>query len=489
MGSIWSDTTCLEPRPALSGDLEAEAVVIGGGMAGILTAYYLKERGIESVVLEAARIGSGQPQNTTAKVTAQHGLVYDKLLRTAGEEKARQYAAANQRAVEEYRRLVREKGIDCDWTDCPAYLYSAKAAEPMRMEAEAARRLGLSAAFTSETELPFQVKGAVRLDGQARFHPLHFLKAIAQDLTIYEKTRVETVEGGEVKTARGTVRAKHIVFACHFPFVNAPGYYFLRMHQERSYVLALEGAQRLSGMYLGTDADGLSFRRSGELLLLGGGNHRTGENTAGGKYELLRRSAQRFWPESRESAHWSAQDCMPLDGIPYIGRFSGSTPDWYVATGFGKWGMTSSMAAALRISELVTGGEAADSAVFSPKRFDLPASAKNLLEDGRQAVKGLARSLLTPPRAELEALAPGRGGVVEWDGEKAGVYRDETGELFVVSVRCPHLGCQLEWNPDEKTWDCPCHGSRFDYRGQLLDGPAQEHLPAHREAQVKGSSV
>lgn len=489
MGSIWSESVRLEPRPSLPGDLETEAVVIGGGMAGILTAYYLKERGVEAIVLEAARIGGGQTQNTTAKVTSQHGMVYDKLLRTVGEEKARQYAAANQRAVEEYRRLVREKGIDCQWTDCPAYIYSTNAAEPMRMEAEAARRLGLPAAFTAETELPFKVKGAVRFEGQARFHPLQFLKAVARDLTVYENTRAEAVEGGEVRIPRGVVRAKHVVFACHFPFVNAPGYYFLRMHQERSYVLALEGAQRLDGMYLGTDADGLSFRQSGELLLLGGGNHRTGENSTGGRYELLGQAAQRLWPESREAARWSAQDCMPLDGVPYIGRFSGSTPDWYVATGFGKWGMTSSMAAALRLSELITGGRAADSAVFSPRRFDLSASAKNLLVDGGQAVKGLARAILTPPRAKLEALAPGRGGIVEWDGQKAGVYRDEKGKIFVVSVRCPHLGCQLEWNPDEKTWDCPCHGSRFDYRGMILDGPAQEDLPAWQEDHTKGSSM
>ena len=274
-------------------------------------------------------------------------------------------------------------------------------------------------------------------------------------------------------TDRGTVTAEHVVFACHYPFRNVPGYYFLRMHQERSYVLALENAAGLEGMYFGTDGDGLSFRPQGDLLLLGGGGHRTGENSAGGQYQKLRQAARSFWPESRETAAWSAQDGMPLDGVPYIGRFSATTPNWYVATGFQKWGMTSSMVAARLLTDLITTGASPWEEVFTPQRFQPSAAGKALLQESTQAAKGLGRRLFTPPRAEVEALPRGHGGVVEYRGEKLGVYKDDGGEVFCVSVRCPHLGCQLEWNPDEKSWDCPCHGSRFDYRGRLLDGPAQ----------------
>lgn len=191
-------------------------------------------------------------------------------------------------------------------------------------------------------------------------------------MTVYEQTLVLRVDGGRVETDRGTVRARHVVFACHFPFVNAPGYYFARMHQERSYVLALKNAPQLDGMYYGVDPEGLSFRNAGEYLLLGGGNHRTGENSAGGRYELLRQAARRCYPDSREAAHWSAQDCIPLDGVPYIGVYAPSVPNWYVATGFQKWGMTSSMAAAMLISARITGREDPDGAVFSPRRFKLP---------------------------------------------------------------------------------------------------------------------
>ncbi|MBC3938434.1 FAD-dependent oxidoreductase [Anaerotruncus massiliensis (ex Liu et al. 2021)] len=474
--SIWSKAAGLPERPALAGGLDVDAAVIGGGMAGVLTAHFLKAAGLRTVLLEASRVGGGQTKNTTAKITSQHGLIYHRLIERSGEEPARQYADANQRAVAEYRRMVRELGIDCDFTEAPAYLYSTAEREPLAREFEAAKALGIGAAYGSQTELPFPVAAALRFDGQARFHPLRFLRAVAGPLEIYEGTPVRSVEGNRIFTDRGEVTAAKIVLACHYPFLNAPGYYFMRMHQERSYVLALKNASKLTGMYLGVDADGLSFRPQGDLLLLGGGNHRTGENSAGGQYQRLREAAKTYWPESAEAAAWSAQDCMTLDGVPYIGRYSASTPDWYVATGFQKWGMTSSMVSALLITGLITEGKSPWEQVFTPQRFNPSASARTLMRDTAQAAKGLARKFLTPPREDIEALPRGHGGVVEYDGEKVGVYKDENGEAFIVSVRCPHLGCQLEWNPDEKSWDCPCHGSRFDFRGRLIDNPAQEGL-------------
>lgn len=478
MQSIWSKTAELPPHPPLPGDLKVEAAVIGGGMAGILTACLLQEKGVESVVLEAERIGGGQTKNTTAKITSQHGLIYAALTEKFGQELAGQYARVSQRAVEEYCRLTEDWGAACQLERCPAYLYSTQSEDALLEEAHAAQSLGLPAEFTLETELPFPIKGAVRFDGQARFHPLRFLEEAAKRVTVYEQTRALEVQGDEIRTDRGTVRAKHIVFATHFPFVNFPGYYFLRMHQERSYVLALENALLPQGLYYGVDPDGLSLRQAEHCLLLGGGGHRTGENSAGGRYRLLRREAERYWPQSREVAHWSAQDCMPMDSVPYIGRYASDREGWYVATGFRKWGMTGSMAAAMLLSDQIAGREHPDRAVFSPQRFDLPASAKSLMADGKQTVKGLSRQLFAKGRALAEELPAGHGGVVELDGEKVGAYRTESGELFLVSTRCPHLGCQLEWNPDEKSWDCPCHGSRFDYRGELLSGPAQ--IPLER---------
>lgn len=472
--SIWRRTTALPERAALEGSRNADAVVIGAGLAGVLIARRLQAQGLETVVLEAAETGSGQTGNTTAKITSQHGLIYNRLLSQWGEELARQYAQANQQAVAEYRLLCAD--ADCDWEDCPAFLYATGPGNALELECAAAQKLGIDASLTAKTELPFPVTAALRFDGQARFHPLRFLEAAAAGLTIYEHTRVLSVEGMRVVTPRGTVTARYVVFACHFPFVNVPGYYFMRMHQERSYVLALEGAQRMEGMYLGIDRRRLSFRAQGELLLLGGEGRRTGEHTAGGRYRALWEQARKLYPRCSQTASWSAQDCMTLDGVPYIGRFSVSQPQWYVATGFRKWGMTSAMVSAMVISDLIVRGESPWAEVFSPQRFDPGLTARTLYKEAGYSVAGLSRGVFAPPRGLAENLPEGHGGVVEWDGEKAGVYKEEGGETHVVSVRCPHMGCQLEWDPDEKRWECPCHGSRFDCRGKLLDGPAQTDL-------------
>ncbi len=450
MGSIWHEGVTLPHLNALEGDLERDAAVIGAGMTGILTAYYLQKRGLRVAVLEAGRVGSGQTGNTTAKITAQHGLIYDRLIREIGEEGAWQYARANLQAVEDYRRLISGEGIHCELEERPAYLYAVKDKSVLEKEAAACIRVGLPVTLTTHTTLPFQVAGALRMEGQAQFHPLKLLEALAGKLEIYENSRVLRVEGGEVYTDQGRIRASRVVFACHYPFVNFPGLYFLRMHQARSYVLALEGAGRLDGMYYGVERNGLSLRNAGEFLLLGGGEHRTGENRGGGEFARLREAAKRLYPGSREGAHWSAQDAMPLDGIAYIGRYAASRPEWYVATGFQKWGMSTAMVAARLLTGAIAGRGEEWEEVFSPQRFRLRPSAGNLLEEGKHAAVGLTRGLAAPTRR-----APSGG---------------------QVSLRCPHLGCRLEWNEDEKSWDCPCHGSRFTADGALLDGPAQTGL-------------
>ena len=474
MESIWSQTCRLRQREALPGDMKTDIAVIGAGMAGILIASALQQSGRQVVVLEAERIASGQTRNTTAKLTCQHGLLYAKLIQTLGPEKARQYAQANAAALEEYRRIIAARNIDCDLEQRDAYVYGSNAAK-LRKEAEAAATLGLPATFVEETKLPFPTAGAVRFENQAQFHPLKFLKVISDPLTIYENTFVQSVEENQIITSRGRVQAEQIVFACHFPFVNFPGMYFARMHQERSYVIALENAAPMDGMWIGAGQGAYSFRNYGPLLLLGGGGHRCGENSAGGRYELLRQKAAQWFSDSREVAHWSAQDCVTADSVPYIGPYAASRANWYVATGFQKWGMTSSMVAAMLLRDRICGKENPWAEVFAPGRFD-EKTLTGLAQESGQAVKGLAKQLFQIPAEAARELPPGHGGVVFWKGKKLGVYKDESGDLWPVDIRCPHLGCQLEWNPDERSWDCPCHGSRFDCRGKLISGPAQEDI-------------
>lgn len=469
MQSIWKMTTELKERPALKKDMQVQTVVIGAGMAGILTAYLLMKQGYRVVVVEAGRVASGQTGNTTAKITGQHGLIYDKLIHKVSPGKAEQYARANRDAIQMYEQIIAEENISCHLEHLPAYLYTTSEEEvaELRREAEAAKSLGIDARFVKGsrvTELPFEIKAAVRFANQAQFHPLEFIKALADKLEIYEDTKVLSVKEHKVLTNRGCIEADNIVFATHYPFVNVPGFYFLRQHQERSYVLALESPEasqageqagkgaspnprQLSGMYYSVDENGLSLRSFENMLLLGGGSHRTGKGVDihtdtcknhGKGYAYLREMAKMYYPQLQEKAAWAAQDCMPHDEVPFIGRYSIFRPYWYVATGFHKWGMTSAMISAMVIRHEICYGESLYGKVFSPKRFYFQAAMKNLLTDIGESVKGLWKGFLS---------------------------EDEH--------RCPHMGCELEWNEEEQTWDCPCHGSRFTKEGELLDNPAQ----------------
>ena len=286
---------------------------------------------------------------------------------------------------------------------------------------------------------------------------------------------MQSAEGNLLTTPQGTIKARHIVFACHFPFINVPGMYFARQYQERSYVLALANAPQVDGMYISAETGGWSFRNYGEYLLLGGENHRAGENGQGGRYECLRQKAREWFPNCREVSHWSAQDCITLDGVPYIGRYAANRPDWYVATGFQKWGMTTSMVSAMILRDLICGKENPYAQVFDPGRFEA-AALPGIAAQGGQAVKGLVKRFFQIPPEAASEISPGHGGIVFLNGDKVGVYKETDGTLHAVDIRCPHLGCQLEWNPDEQSWDCPCHGSRFDRYGRLISGPAQKDI-------------
>lgn len=474
MESIWRKSCHIKDREPLEGEVSCDVAVVGAGMAGILTAHKLQKSGKQTVVVDAGRIAGGQTEHTTAKITSQHGLIYHKLIKTQGREKAWQYAMANEAAVGQYRSIIEKEGIDCEFEETFAYVYGNDEGK-LRAEAQTAARLGLPARFVGEVPLPIPASGAVCFDHQAQFHPLKFIQAIAEPLTIYENTAVRRVEETTLFTDRGQVSAKQIVFACHYPFVNFPGMYFARMHQERSHVVALENAPNLGGMFIGAESGSYSFRNYNGLLLFGGENHRTGENSRGGRYAALEEKAKELFPDSQVAARWSAQDCMTLDDIPYIGVYSSGQPNWFVATGFGKWGMSASMAAAMILRDMICEKPNPYCEVFDPGRFSAELIPQ-MAAEGKQSIKGLARRFLGNPEKTAGQIPAGHGGIVELDGEKAGVYKDENGSIYGVDIRCPHLGCELEWNPDEKSWDCPCHGSRFDYKGNLLDGPAQEGI-------------
>ncbi|MGN1059090.1 MAG: FAD-dependent oxidoreductase [Clostridia bacterium] len=424
--SIWTTGAPLPAFPALKEDIKTDVLIIGGGLCGVLCAYFLKQKGADCVVAEADCLGGGVTQNTTAKITAQHGLFYDKLIRKAGRDAAQLYADANRQAVAAYRALAAEIAFDFEEKD--AYTYTLTDRRKIEDEVRAASSLGIQADFADALPLPFATEGAVRFTGQAQCHPLKLMAGIAKNLTVYEHTPVRAVQGRKALTDHGTVTAGQIIVATHFPFINRHGAYFIKLYQHRSYVLALENAPAVNGMYIDEAKTGLSFRNYQNYLLLGGGGHRTGKKSGG--WEPLRRFAEAHYPDSRVAYSWATQDCMSLDGMPYIGPYGRHTPGLYAASGFNKWGMTGSMVAAQVLSDIITGRKNDYAALFDPARSMM---TRQLPVNGLEAVA----NLLTPlPR------------------------------------RCPHMGCALKWNPDERTWDCPCHGSRFEQDGTLINNPA-----------------
>ncbi len=427
--ALWPQHIQMPQFPLLRGNRKTDVLIVGGGLAGILCAWKLKKEGVDYLLIEAGNICSGTTAGTTAKITAQHGLIYDKILRRYGLDAAKDYYDANMAALEAYWRICAD--IDCDFERQDDFVYSVVDCQKLDRELHALQKIGAKAHFAEKLPLPLQTAGAVCFPSQAQFHPLKFAAAIAGDLEIYENTPARAFNGNTVLTDYGRITAQKIIVTTHFPMNNKHGFYFLKQYQSRSYVLGLSDGPKLNGMYRDEATGGFSFRNYGNLLLLGGGAHRTGMQ---GAWEPLEQAAQRWYPASRQQYRWAAQDCMTLDGIPYIGKYSRSSGELYVATGFNKWGMTSSMVAAMILADMVQGRENPYKSVFTPQRSILhPQLAVNILES--------TCNLLRP-----------------------------------TVPRCPHLGCALKWNPQERSWDCSCHGSRFDERGKLLNNPANGDL-------------
>jgi len=428
--SIWMHQIPLPEFPSLHGNRRTDVLIVGGGLAGLLCAWRLQQAGVDYLLVEADRICGGTSGKTTAKITSQHGLVYARILRRYGPEYARIYYDANEAALGEYARICAD--INCDFERKDNYIYTIDAPEKLDRELDALKKIGVNAEFRDNLPLPLSTAGAVCFTHQAQFNPAKFASQISHGLKILEYTPVRAFQENSVLTDYGRITAQKIIVATHFPINNKHGFYFAKQYQSRSYVLALSNCPQLKGMYRDEAESGFSFRNYGNSLLLGGGDHRTGKHSGG--WSPLESAARQWYPSSRLQYRWAAQDCMTLDAIPYIGRYSARTKDLYVATGFNKWGMTSTMLASMILTDQILGRENPYAAVFSPRRSCLhPQLAVNLLES--------AVNLLKP-----------------------------------TAPRCPHLGCALKWNPQERSWDCPCHGSRFDEDGNLLENPASGDL-------------
>lgn len=435
MESVWEWDVPSMGFETLKGHKSTDVLIIGGGIAGILCAYKLKIAGVDCMLAEATEICNGITKNTTAKITTGHGLIYDKMIRRFGVDKAQMYLNAQISALGEYKRLC--SNIDCDYEARDNYVYSLNDSKRIKKEVTALNRLGLNADISVASELPFMIAGAVRIKEQAQFHPLKFLYSIARDLPIYEHTKVLELLPHKAITNHGEITFKKLIIATHFPILNKHGLYPLKLYQHRSYVIALKGAQNVKGMYVDESNTGLSFRSYGDLLLLGGGGHRTGKQ--GGCWQELEDFAKKHYKNAEIVGRWATQDCMTLDSVPYIGQYSKSMPDVFVATGFNKWGMSNAMVAADLLCDLVCDKDNPYAEVFSPSR--------------------------TVFRPQLVVNA----------------FDSVVGLLTPTVPRCSHLGCALKYNRAEHSWDCPCHGSRFTEDGELIDNPATDDNPTIKQ--------
>lgn len=430
MNSLWTETAALPKFNALSKDCKTDVLIIGGGITGILTAHFLQQMDVNYILVEKNRICSGVTGNTTAKITYQHNLIYNKLIKNNSIEQAKEYLAANQKAFDIYKQLC--KDINCDYEIKNSYVYSIDNQNKIEKEITALNKIGYKAEFCQNLKLPFEISGAICFPNQAQFHPLKFLSEIAKDLNIYENTFVKEMVGNTAITNNHKIQADKVIVTTHFPFINKHGAYYLKLYQNRSYVIALENAQDVDGIYIDENEKGLSFRNYKNLLLIGGGSHRTGKD--GCNWDILRSFANTKYSDAKEVYHWAAQDCMSLDSMPYIGHYSKRTSNLYTATGFNKWGMTGAMIAANLLCDMVMERKNEFADTFSPSRSIIQ---PQLFVNGFEAVTNL---------------------------------------ITISKKRCPHLGCALKWNKDEHSWDCPCHGSRFTENGKLLDNPANGNL-------------
>jgi glycine/D-amino acid oxidase-like deaminating enzyme/nitrite reductase/ring-hydroxylating ferredoxin subunit len=494
--SLWVATSAHTEYPALAGDVEVDVAVLGGGITGITTARLLKAEGKTVALLEARRLVSGVSGYTTAKLTHGHSLVYGSLVSRFGVEGGRVYAESNQAAIERIAGLVEELGIDCDFERAANFVYSesAELAEDLEDEAEAARRCGINATITAATDLPFPVAAAIRVGDQAQFHPRKYLLPVAATIPddgshVFELTRARKVRSGEggcaVETGSGTVRARDVVVATHLPFLDR-GLFFAKAHPMMSYAVSAEIADGAAprGMYISVDRPSRSIRSTprGEgtrTLVLGGEGHKPGlDSDTERRYAALERTLTERFDAGPVEHRWSAHDYMPVDGVPYIGRLTRHSEHVYVATGFAKWGLTKGTLAAMVLTDLIVGRPNPWASFYDPHRLTPRASTKSFLqENGEVALHFVAgRVKGRASRGELDRLAPGEGRVARIAGRPVAASRDEDGMLRTFSATCTHLGCVVEWNTAERTWDCPCHGSRFGPDGAVLEGPAVDAL-------------
>ncbi|WP_027084625.1 FAD-dependent oxidoreductase [Cohnella panacarvi] len=491
--SYWTTSVDIPSFPELSSDLSADVVIVGAGITGITAGYLLSKQGVKVAILEAGRILHGTTGHTTAKITVQHDVIYDELIGHFGEEQARLYYEANRDALQFMKRTVETENIACDYAieDAVLYAQTFESADKLEKELRAYEKLGIPGELKDSIDLPLKITSALAVKEQARFHPIPYLTTLIDRITnagshVFEHTTVMKVEDGAspvVVTEKGQrLTCKHVLSASHFPFLDWKGMYFARLHAERSYVLAVKIKQPYGGgMYLSIDKPSRSIRLAQDgdepLILIGGEGHKAGQSPCTIKhYEALQTFAATTFDVKEIAYRWSTQDLVTTDKVPYVGRINADNPNILVATGYRKWGMTNSTAAAHMLTNIVLGNEDRYLKLYDPARFHADPDLRTIISQNANVAKELISGKLETTHRSVDEVLENEGAVVNIGGKKAGAYRDPNGVLHVVDTTCTHMGCETHWNDGDRTWDCPCHGSRYSYTGEVIEGPAKEPL-------------
>lgn len=473
--------------------LETEVCIVGAGIFGITCAYYLTKLGYQVTVLEKNQIGEKSTGHTTGKITSQHGLFYEYLTKSYDRNFARDYLAANEQAIENIKSIIDEEKIKCDFEYQNSYVYTTDKSQlkNIKNEVKSIQNLGFKCEFVTKVDLPFKIQGAVCFKNQAQFHPIKYLSGLCKCITnrngtiFINSTVYDVKKDNDIYTTYSEklkVKSKYVIIATHYPFINFPGFYFTKMYQSTSYLIAIDPKKTLfNGMYISADNPVFSFRTAmyngRKILLIGGGEHKTGQPTSyEDSYGALEKEAKKYYPDCEVLFRWNTRDCISLDKIPYIGPYSSLMPNMYVGTGFKKWGMTTSNVAANIIVDMICDKKNKFAYLFDSSRLK---PLKNIDEFKNvlvQSTNSLILDKLKSTNMKFDEISYNSGSIIDVNNEKVGIYKNEDGKIYAVKPICTHLGCLLSWNDVDKTWDCPCHGSRFNYEGKNLYDPAFKDL-------------
>ncbi|WP_058307641.1 FAD-dependent oxidoreductase [Gracilibacillus massiliensis] len=490
--TIWQDNYSLKPFTALNESVSTEVTIVGGGMTGILAAYLLSEKGVNVVLLERNRLAQSTTGHTTAKVTAQHSVIYHELIEHIGLENTQLYYQSQLDAINLIKTIVDDYKIDCDFEHQQAILYTNESKNEKKLlhEAEAYQKLKISGQLQDELPFSIPVKQGLTMNDQAQFHPLAFLKVIVNHLVkkgvkIYENTTAVDIDVQEktiVRTAQEyNIISEKVIVATQFPFYEAQAFYSTRMYPSRSYCLAFTSEDTYpGGMYLDIDQPKHSLRyvkHNGEnIWILGGESHKTGQyrKEDDDPYRDLEKYANKHFPVQEWKYKWSAQDFTTLDKVPYIGVLNKKHPNVYVATGYRKWGMTNSAVAAQLLTDVILDSNNPYKEIYQPRRFHADPDVKKFVSYNTNVAKEFAKGKVT--NTKYEQIEQNKATKTKIDGQTVGLYKDNNNQIHAVDTTCTHLGCECNWNQAELSWDCPCHGSRFSYDGKVIEGPATKDL-------------